>query len=71
MADLFHQQSKNFKVCAMKISQEFLLKLYIYSILQDQEEDCLHYMTKLLVEDFGKSCIEIAHIEVTNKCIAM
>jgi template-activating factor I len=26
--------------------------IYFSSILQDQEEDCLHYMTKLHVEDF-------------------
>lgn len=35
-----------------RLLQDFLSVLSVFSILQDQEEDCLHYMTKLHVEDF-------------------
>lgn len=39
---------------AAVVVQDSLLthSFYLFSILHDQEEDCLHYMTKLHVEDF-------------------
>lgn len=55
-----HQPSKNLEVCKtiLRLTNLWLcfdcdtFVLIHFSILQDQEEDCLHYMTKLHVEDF-------------------